>query len=142
MWTRKAPAEIEEEALQMRAEVERIRFNPLPALLAALLLATAFSFSRHSGWSGKFTFAIPTAGALRTIGWPWWFIFWFLTLYVISAIPGRSIGAASNAALICPVCHAVRGGREPAKCACDAAPEPLRNWRWIEEPSDEAVRKT
>jgi hypothetical protein len=142
MWSRRSPAEIEAQTHALRAAAGRTRFSPLPALLVALLLATAFSFSRHSGWSGKFTFAIPPAGALHTIGWPWWFIFWFLTIYVVGAISGRRVSSAEGDAFICPTCHLVQGARETVKCSCHVALEPLKNWRWIEDPSDEVAQKT
>jgi hypothetical protein len=144
MWSRRSPAEIESLMIEARAKAGRIRFNPLPAFLYALLLATAFLFSRHSGWSGKFTFAIPVAGKLHTIGWPWWFIFWLITIYAVQAISGRRIDIDHNEndTVICPACHIVQGATEEAKCRCAVALEPLRNWRWSKDPTDETAEKT
>ena len=125
MWIRKSPSEIAEQD-------RRARFNPLPAVLWALLI---FVLAFITGVGAR-VWNVPPTGpplsvpdAFRIEGE--FAVVAFIVIYVAQLVFGGWWLRPNTNALYCPRCRAIESKKSRTHCACGEQLELLRNWKWI-----------
>jgi hypothetical protein len=130
MWIRKNVSEVRQ------TETYR-HFNPTRPLIFSAIAAAILTFTRHSGWGGKLTFATPvTLSGLFTSSLFWSFAVLFVIGYLANILTsGRA--CATDGAALCPRCQKVQAHSFGRCCKCGGLLEPLRHWKWQDDLPDQ-----
>ena len=132
MWERKSPEEI-------RSVDRRTRFNPLFALIMASFAATLMTLGRSWGYGGYLLPPLPAKPLLQVL---WVFPFFFVVMFLVFYVPQilrRHVKYPDRDAMICDRCHEISDYTADLGCRCGGRLEPLRHWRWLPEPPQQAA---